>query len=106
MQIIIHTKDGDALFKAINAKIRKGDLKTWEIKLNKENQVLYNHSPEQWSEKVLLIPKDHINGLKIQTTYWSNKPEPDQATKGYIVGRFVEILMVHFKNHFSKLEVS
>lgn len=106
MQIIIHTKDGDALFNSINAKIKKGELKTWEIKLNKENHVLYNHSPEQWSEKVLLQPKDHANGLKIVTTYWSKNTAPDEATKGYIIGRFVEILMVHFKSHFSKLEVS
>jgi hypothetical protein len=105
MQIIIYTKDDDALFKAINAKIRKGELKTWEIKLNKDKEVLYNHTPDQWSEKVLLQPKDHTNGLKIVTTYWSKNPAPDEATKGYIIGRFVEILMVHFREHFSKLEV-
>lgn len=106
MQIIIHTKDADVLFKAINVKIRKGELKTWEIKLNKENKVLYNHTPEQWSEKILLKPNEHNNGLKIITAYWSNKSAPDEATKGYIIGRFIEILMVHFRSHFSKLEVS
>ncbi|MEN5380714.1 hypothetical protein [Sphingobacterium kitahiroshimense] len=67
---------------------------------------IYNHIPEQWSEKVLLWPTDHTNGLEIVTRYWSKNATPDEATKGYIIGRFVEILMVHFKNHFSKLEVS
>ncbi len=100
-----HTKNPKGLYDSINSKIKNGELKTWEIKLNSKNEVLYNHLPEQWSCRVLLKPEIHSHGLKIATTYFSNSPEPDEATKGYIIGRFVEILMVHFRGHFTKLEV-
>lgn len=106
MQIVIHTKNGQLLLKNIYSKIDSGELKTWEIRINKNQEVLFNNTPEQWAGKVLLKPDDHYNGFKIITTYWSSSPAPNEANKGYIIGRFIEILMVHFKDQFSKLEVS
>jgi len=105
MKIIVYTDNAKGLYDSINYKIKKGELKTWEIKLASNNEVLYNHSPEQWSDRVLLMPNDHIHGIVINTKSWSDQPTPDEATKGYIIGRFVEILMVHFRGYFTKLEI-
>jgi len=107
MEIIIHTKGGKAepLLTAINQKIEDGELKTWELKRSNQPGLLYNHIPEQWSEKVMLQSTARDKVLKISTVWWSKNPEPAEATKGYILGRFVEILMVHFRKHFDLLEV-
>lgn len=105
MTIIIHTKSAKTLYDAINSKINSEELRTWEIKKNKQEEVLYNHSPQQWSEKVLLKPINHPNGLELTVKWWANNPEPDDATKGYIIGRFSEILLVHFRNYFEKIEL-
>ena len=108
MEIIIHTKSRrqEPLLTAINKKIKNGELKTWELKEHgKQEDVLYNHTPDQWSGRVLLKPTDHEKGLEVFTTRWSTSPEPDEAAKGYIIGRFVEVLMVHFRTNFDLLEV-
>lgn len=105
MKIKINTKDPDKLLKSIKTRLESSDSKTWEIKLNSKKEILYNHSPTQWSDKVLLKPIKIEAGLLVETRYWDTKPVPDEETKGYIVGRFVEILMVHFRKEFEKMEV-
>lgn len=103
MKIIVHTKSAKSLFDAINNKIEKKELKTWEIVKNAKNQKLYNHTPEQWSNTALIKPLQHEKGLELGINWWVGK-EPDEATKGYILGRFTEILMVHFRKYFDFLE--
>lgn len=105
MTIIIHTKSPESLYKAINSKIINDELKTWEIKEDSEGKVLYNHSPHQWTDRVLLKPINCTFGLQLEINWWSNQQEPDDATKGYILGRFTEILMVHFRKYFEKIEL-
>lgn len=105
MKIIAHTKNKQELYKSINSKINNDELKTWEIKEDSEGNFLYNHSPLQWTDKVLLKPTGHQNGLQFDVKWWKNNQEPDEATKGYIIGRFTEILMVHFRNLFELIEI-
>lgn len=105
MTIIIHTKNVQGLYNSINQKINSGELRTWEIKKDSNKDVLYNHSPEQWSDKVLLKPTNHPDGLQLKINWWKNSSEPDEQTKGYILGRFTEILMVHFRDLFNKVEL-
>lgn len=106
MTIIVHTKKTESLYKAINSKINNDELKTWEIKKDNENKIYYNHTPDQWTDKVLLKPVSHQNGLQLTINWWENNQEPDESTKGYILGRFTEILMVHFRNYFEKIELN
>jgi len=103
MNIIVHTKNPKTLFNAINNKIEKKELKTWEIRENTRDQVLYNHTPEQWSNAALVKPLNHEKGLELRIAWWDEN-EPEEAIKGYILGRFTEILMVHFRNYFDFLE--
>jgi hypothetical protein len=105
MKIIAFTDNPAALKEAIDVKIIKHDLKTWEIKKNDKDEVLYSHIPEQWKEKAMLKPKILNDRIEFEINWWSANGEPDEATKGYITGRFVEILMVHFRDQFTKLEI-
>ena len=103
MKIIVHTTKAKTLYDAINTKIEKKELKTWEIKRNSKKEILYNHTPDQWSDAALVKPLNHKDGLELRISWWDDN-EPDEATKGYILGRFTEILMVHFRDLFEYLE--
>ncbi|SDF60897.1 hypothetical protein [Chitinophaga filiformis] len=107
MEIIIHTKSGKAnpLYESINKKIDDKVLKTWEIRKDSDSNTHYNHVPDQWSDRAMLKPYADPNGLKLVISWWSKKDEPDEATKGYIIGRFTEILMAHFRDQFIHLEI-
>lgn len=104
MKIIAFTDNPSVLISLINKKISDKELKTWEIVKSSKDDVLYSHIPEQWKEKAM--PKPVIYNGKVEFIMrWWNDDEPDEATKGYILGRFVELLMVHFNDKFSYLEI-
>jgi|SRR6185312_1148153 hypothetical protein len=103
MKIEAITKQADALYKAINKAITDGELKTWEIVKNKEKEIIYTHSPEQWRETAMLKPQIKDDKLVFTITYWSGKAEPAKEVKGYITGRFTEVLLVHFSSYFTQL---
>jgi hypothetical protein len=105
MKIIAFTNQPTALKNAIDKKINNNELKTWEIVKNKENEVLYSHTPDQWKEKAMPKPYIHDNNVEFAINWWTKNEEPDEATKGYMIGRFVEILMVHFREKFTHLEI-
>lgn len=105
MKIIVYTNTPSILKNAIDKKISSDETKTWEIVFNNKNEALYSHSPEQWKEKAMPKPYIHENTLEFRISWWNKNGEPNEETKGYIVGRFVEILMVHFKEKFTHLEI-
>jgi hypothetical protein len=105
MKICAYTNDASALKNAIDEKIDKKELKTWEKLHNNKSEVLYSHTPEQWKEKALLKPYIYNDRLELVINWWNNHEEPEESTKGYITGRFVEILLVHFKDDYTHLEI-
>ena len=105
MKIIAFTSNSSSLKKTIDKKIEDNELKTWEILKNDKDEVLYSHIPEQWKERAMLKPNILNDRIEFEINWWRKNGEPDEATKGYITGRFVEILMVHFRNQFTKLEI-
>ena len=105
MKIIAYTENSKALINAIEKKINDKELKTWKIVKNNKEEILYSHTPAQWNEKAMPKPNIHDNRVEFKMTWWINHDTPDEATKGYILGRFVEVLMVHFRDKFSHLEI-
>lgn len=103
MKIIAYTTKAKMLYEEINSKIERKELKTWEIKKNTKKEILYNHIPEQWNDIVLMKPLVYKDRLELIVRWWDEN-EPDETKKGYILGRFTEILMVHFRNNFDYLE--
>jgi hypothetical protein len=104
MRIEAITDEPQKLVNAINKAIKDGDLKTWTKLVSNNDKTLYSHTPEQWNEKAMPIVDIHEDKVKFSMTWWTENEEPTEATKGYILGRFTEVLMVHFKNHFTHLE--
>ncbi len=105
MKIITYTSNPTALKNAINKKINDKELKTWEIVRNDKNEILYSHIPEQWKEKAMPKPYVYDDRVEFVMNWWNKNGEPDEEIKGYILGRFVEILMVHFRSQFTYLKI-
>jgi len=105
MKIIAYSDNPILLKNAIDKKIVDKELKTWKIVKNDINEVLYSHIPEQWNEKVMPKPFVYDNCVKFKMSWWSKNAEPDKASKGYITGRFTEILLVHFREQFTYIEI-
>ena len=106
MKINAITDKPQQLITAIENAFRNDILKTWKTVLNDKKEKLFSHTPEQWSERAMIKPQIKENMVTFQITWWSKNEEPDEATKGYITGRFTEILMVHFRENFEKLIVA
>lgn len=104
MKIIVHTKTPRKLVDRINNKITKNEIRTWEIK-DTTTGFVYNHTPEQWNDKALIKPDIHDNNLLLEIVWWESVYEPGDDIKGYIIGRFTELLMVHCSDSFDYLEV-
>jgi hypothetical protein len=104
MTITTYTKNPKQLINSISKKITDNDLKTWDIVEDSEGEILYTHTPAQWNETAMPKPYIETDHVCFKIIWWENE-EPDEATKGYIIGRFTEILMVHFREQFTHLEI-
>ena len=103
MKIEAYSNNPKALLNAIEKGIQDEDLKTWTIVKDANDAQYFTHLPEQWFKKVIIKPTVHDDRVTFLMTYFV-KNMPDEATKGYYLGRFTEVLMVHYNHLFSKLE--
>ena len=109
MQIIARTKTPEVLIEEIEKAITEGDLKTWAKKKTTENGfVFYHNTPNGQWEEVIILPMANTKDEKVtfSVTSWKGKPDPEFEKQGYVLGRFVEILVVHFKNSFTTLIIN
>ncbi|WP_435523545.1 hypothetical protein [Chryseobacterium indoltheticum] len=105
MTITVYTNNAKDLLSKISKKVTEDQLKTWDIKKDSNNDILFSHSPEQWSEKAMLKAIVNKENLKFAICWWEKNTEPEERTKGYITGRFIEVLMVNFRNEFETIKV-
>lgn len=104
MEILAVTDSPQILLNAIIKGVVDKNLKTWVIVKDYSGEEFLTHTPGQWFEKALLDFSIIIGGLVIKVTWYDNQ-EPTEDIKGYYIGRFTEVLMVHFKNLFINLEI-
>lgn len=105
MEIVALTNEAQILKDAIDEKIENKELRTWKIVKNSKKENLYTHTPEQWLEKAMVKPLVEKDKVRFRIVWWRNVTS-DEATSGYILGRFTEILMVHFNDYFHHLEIN
>ncbi len=106
MKIDAVTNTPKALVDAINKAITDENLKTWAIVYNDKKELLYSHTPQQWAEKAMMKPSIKEDRVTFLVSWWSKNGDPGKEVSGYILGRFTEILVVHFRNYFSRLETT
>ena len=106
MEIIVLSEQPQILVYAINNAIQKNELKTWDKVADKKNETVYTHTPRQWDEKIMIKP--HINSKYVlfEIILQSSNTESLEFKQGYILGRFIEILIVHFKKYFTSIRIN
>lgn len=100
MKIIAFTDNAQPLIKLINEKIDSKKNGTWKYKKDEE-AIIYSHT-NQW--KNIVKPCFYNDRVEFEIVC-REKNEEHLESKGYITGRFVELLMVHFRNQFTNLEI-
>lgn len=109
MKIIIYTKDAKKLKTEINQKI-KDSLETWDIENDIDGNPIYYHSTKskQWENNFFLKP--YINRTNSKLTFKITEkdgiPMEFQSNFGYLMGRFIQTLIVNFSDEFCKLKLN
>lgn len=107
MKIIAYSKDAAKMIKAIDSALNSGGKpKTWERNVfSNVKRVYYDHSGSNMGGKALVIYDVIGQEIHFSLTRFEDVEEPSDDIKGYIIGRFTEMLMVHFRGFFSYLEI-
>ncbi len=112
MQIIIHTDDAEILSSTIlNSIENKLKLPTWLAKKDKKGSDIYYHSTtaKQWENEFFIKPyldKESNEKLFFRVTKIDGEALDFENKFGYLMGRFMELLIVHFSDKFSKIEIA
>jgi hypothetical protein len=108
MAIIIETVDPHGLLKMIYKGIDDKDIRTW-ARIEKSQKLTHVTASGQYEHLAAFTPKAVTDATKL--TFLIDFPEdidPDKARGLYAIyhGRFMEMLLAHFYNHFSALAAS
>lgn len=109
MQIIIHTDDAKKLSSTILNSV-KDKLETWEAKKDNKGYNIYYHSTKskQWENQLFIKPYGDggkNQKLSFRVTEIDGEPLDFENEFGYLLGRFLEILIVHFSDEYNKIEI-
>lgn len=109
MKITVHTDNIQELSKAIREKI-KNKLETWEPTTDStDGYILYFHSTKskQWEDELYIKPIQYNDYKKLEfhVTKIDGKPLKFKPEYGYLMGRFLEILIVHFSSYYNNITI-
>ena len=118
----IKTDDAKKAVKIIFDCVKKREdpqeknIQTWDVASTKENEQVLVHTAktfegeQQWANKGCLAftPNKENDVITVKFYYWDTYPEEqcDENDKNYILGRFTELMLVHFPNLFQKIVIS
>lgn len=108
MKITIHTDNPQVLFNTIKTNIDSNTLKTWEYR-NDNNNILFYHDTKsgQWNTPLYLKAIIDNDRLLLILAIADEKGDMNiidfENNAGYLIGRFIQILLVHFKDYFSHI---
>jgi hypothetical protein len=122
MKYKIKTDDANKAVETIFDCVKKGEdpqeknIQTWEVKLTKENEQVLVHTAktfegeQQWANKGCLAftPNKENDVITVKFYYWNTYPKEqrNENDKNYILGRFTELMLVHFPDLFQKIIIS
>jgi hypothetical protein len=99
MAIIVKTSKPQAILDAIYEAIDNDEVETWGYDKDRD----FIHTPKQWRHAAWIAPKVSTGELRFDITLITELPDlPDPATvNGVYHGRFIEMLVTHFKGSFT-----
>ena len=113
MNYIIKTPSATKLKKEIiDCVSRKVDangkgIATWQCVETDASEKVLVHTTDQWAEKGCIVIKSDIsrNELQVRFHYWDSCTERDNADDKYMLGRFTELVLVHFSYFVDKIVI-
>ena len=111
MNYIIHTPSAARLKKEILDRVSekvdangKG-IATWQVAETDGNGQVLVHTTDQWAEKgcVALKQVPGRNELQVRFHYWVSWEERNNDDYKIMLGRFTELLLVHFSFFVDKI---
>lgn len=115
MKYIISTNDASNVINTIfdcvkkGEDLQKGKIDSWKVRtINRKNYLV--HTPEQWADKgcLTLTSNEQNDKITVKFYYWSSYPKDQRndVDEKYILGRFTELLMVHFDAQYNKVAIN
>ena len=121
MEYKIKTDDAKKFIEKVLKYVKEGEdpkgneIKTWVVKTTSvkntsERIKVLVHTAHQWKEKGVLIltPNEKNDVVLVEFRYWNSYPEEqrDENDENYILGRFTELMLVHFPDLFQNIVIS
>jgi hypothetical protein len=97
MAVIVTTEVPNKLLNAIKASIDDGSVATWAYDSDGD----FTHTAEQWKNKAWIRPKITDDGIRFVILSPKGK-NLSRGIYGIYHGRFIEMLLVHFDELFSR----
>ena len=113
MNYIIHTPSAARLKKEILDRVSekldangKG-IVTWQVAETDGCEKVLVHTTDQWAEKGCIVLKQVSgrNELQVRFHYWDSWEERNNEDDKMILGRFTELLLVHFSYFVDKIVI-
>ena len=113
MNYIIHTPSAARLKKEILDRVSekvdangKG-IATWQVAETDGSEKVMVHTTDQWAEKgcVALKQVPGRNELQVRFHYWDSCKEQSVDDDKIMLGRFTELLLVHFSYFVDKITI-
>ena len=115
MSYKIYTDKANAVISEILRRVKAGkdekgkDIRTWEVVKNDKDEERLIHTTEQWEEKgcIRLTSDDDNKIIYVRFFYWSSFKEDERSgdEDKYYLGRFTELMLVHFEGLYKKIEI-
>lgn len=95
----------DRVFKKVDAN-GKG-ITTWQCVETDGSEKVLVHTTDQWAEKGCIALKQvpGRNELQVRFHYWDSWEDRSNDDDKIMLGRFTELLLVHFSYYVDKIEI-
>jgi len=81
------------------------DIMTWKCVETEANDKVLVYTVDQWGEKGCITLKHNTshNALKVRFHYWDSCEDRSNDDDKYMLGRFTELILVHFSYYIDKI---
>lgn len=87
-----------------------GTIDTWDFTTTKENEEVLIHTTQQWEKKgcISLTASEDDDYVQVKFHYWSSfkQDERNGDEDKYYLGRFTELILVHFYPQIINVEIA
>lgn len=99
----------DEILSRVSAKVDGNGIgiTSWQCVETDASEKVLVHTTDQWAEKGCIVIKNDMsrNELQVRFHYWDSCTDRDYADDKYMLGRFTELILVHFSYFVDKIVI-